>query len=201
MATAELTVGSLADAPLPLPVRPRVQLVGTALAAAASVALLGGLLGVYFARRADVINTGTPWLPRGTEIPIAQPTMMMATLLLSVVTVIWAAWALSVQDRANAYVALGLTLLFGFAYVNQATYLFSVMGLPVRSDPGVLIYSVAGMHVALMCAAMGYLALVSLRALSGQYRRLPDGPAAAALYWVTVALVFPVIWYGVFITK
>jgi heme/copper-type cytochrome/quinol oxidase subunit 3 len=201
MATAQLPVASLADAPPPLPVRPRVQLVGTALAAAASLALLAGLLGVYFARRADVLNTGEPWLPRGTSIPIAQPTMMLATLGLSIITVIWAAWALSVQDRSNSFVALGLTMLFGLAYVNQATYLFSVMGLPVRSDAGVLIYGVAGTHVALMCGAIGYLAVVSLRALSGQYRRLPDGPAAAALYWVAISLAYPVIWFGVFITK
>lgn len=201
MATAELTVGSLADAPLPPPVRPRVLLVGTALAAAASVAFLVGLLGIYFARRADVVNTGEPWLPSGAFLPIAQPTMMMSTLGLSIVTVIWAAWALGHGDRTNAYVALGLTMLFGFAYVNQATYLFGIMGLPVRSDPGILIYAVAGSHVVLMCVAMGYLALIALRALSGQYRRLPDGPAAAALYWIAVSLVFPVIWYGVFITK
>ncbi|MPY92278.1 MAG: hypothetical protein GEV08_04175 [Acidimicrobiia bacterium] len=201
MAVAELPVAPLHEAPPPPPMRPRVQLVGTALAAGASVMFLVGLLGVYFARRADVINTGEPWLPNGVNVPIAQPTMMMTTLGLSIITVIWAAWALTTQDRANAYVALALTLVFGLAYVNQATYLFSVMGLPVRSEAGVLIYAVAGAHVALMCVAMGYLALVSLRALSGQFRRLPDGPAAAALYWVALALVFPVIWYGIFITK
>lgn len=201
MAVAELPVTSLVDAPQPPPVRPRVQLVGTAFVAAASVSLLAALLGIYFARRADVVNTGESWLPSGAYLPIAQPTMMMATLGLSIITVVWAAWALAADDRPNAYVALGLTLLFGFAYVNQATYLFSVMNLPVRSDPGILIYSVAGAHVAMMCGAMGYLALTSLRALSGQFRRLPDGPAAAALYWVAVSLVFPVIWFGVFIAK
>lgn len=201
MAVAELPVTSLADAPPPPLVRPRVQLVGTAFVAAASLSFLAALLGVYFARRADVVNTGQSWLPSGANLPIAQPTMMMATLGLSVITVLWAAWALAKDDRPNAYVALGLTLMFGFAYVNQATYLFGVMNLPVRSDPGILIYSVAGAHVAMMCAAMGYLALVSLRALSGQFRRLPDGPAAAALYWVALSLVFPVIWFGVFIAK
>ncbi len=199
---AELMAGSsVLDAPPPPPMRPRVQLVGSALASAGALVFLLSLVGIYLARRADVINSGRDWLPQSANIPIAQPTMMMATLGLSIFTVLWAAWALTNQDRPNAYVALGLTLIFGLAYVNQATYLFSVMNVPVRSDAGLLIYAVAGTHVALVVIGLGYLAIVSFRALSGQYSRLPDGPAAAALYWIALALVFPVIWFGIFITK
>ena len=200
MAAATATV-SLATAPPAPPARPRVLLVGSALVSGASFLLFTGLLGIYLARRADVINAGGRWLPRDAKIPLTQPTMMLATLLLSAVTVMWAADALRKADKVNSYVALGVTLVFAFAYVNQGTYLLSRMGLSTKSEAGLLILTIAGAHLAMMLLAMGFLVLVTFRTLSGQYRRIPEGITAAAVFWFAAVAVWAVLWYGLFLTK
>ena len=71
--------------------------------------------------------------------------MAAVTLLMSVVTIQWAVYAIGNDDRPNAYVALGLTLLLGLAYVN-------VGRLPLQADGpggddgevGLLIFAIAG---------------------------------------------------------
>ena len=193
--------GSLATAPPAPPARPRVLLIGSALVSGATFLFFTSLLAIYLARRADVINAGGRWLPRDAKIPLTQPTMMLMTLLMSLVTVLWAADALRKEDKANAYVALGVTLVFGFAYVNQGTYLLSRMGLSTKSEAGLLILTIGGAHIALVLLAMGFLVLVTFRTLSGQYRRIPEGINAAAVFWFATVAVWAVLWYGIFVTK
>jgi heme/copper-type cytochrome/quinol oxidase subunit 3 len=52
-----------------------------------------------------------------------------------------------------------------------------------------------------MLIAVAFLALMAFRALSGQFRRIPDGINAAATYWISAALLWFVLWIAVFITK
>ncbi len=112
-------------APPAEPARPRVLLVGTALAAAATVMLFVGLIGIYVVLRAEVIATGERWLPAGVEIPLSSPNMAMVTLLMSVVTMHWALAALGNADRRNAFVALGLSILLAAAFVNSTIFLYT----------------------------------------------------------------------------
>lgn len=191
----------LATAPAAPPARPRVLLVGTAFLSASSFMLVMGLLAVYLARRADTIGKGERWLPKGAKLPLTQPTMMLFTLTLSLITVIWASNALRNDDKRNAYVALGLTLLFGFAFVNQYTYLLAVTGLPVKTESGMLILTISAVHLALTLVGMGYFILVGFRALFGQYRRVPEGISAAAVYWYSISAAYVVLWYAIFVTK
>src|SRR3954453_22754761 len=99
--------------PVPPPVesRPRVMLVGTAFASVASVMVFVGLLAVYLATRIQVIGDGGPWIPEGMVVPLTQPNMMMLTMVLSVVTVQWVVVSIKNDDRTNAYLALGVSLL------------------------------------------------------------------------------------------
>jgi heme/copper-type cytochrome/quinol oxidase subunit 3 len=190
-------------APPPEPPRPRVLLVGTAFAAMAAAMAFLALVGVYIAQRADVLATGGTWLPEGSVIPLTPVNMAALTLVMSVVTVQWAVYAIGNDDRVNANVAMGLTLLFGFAYLNSAAYLYTQMNLGIRdSIPGLLIYVLSGTHIALMIGAMIFLLLMAFRTLAGQFSsRDREGVAAAAFFWhVTVAL-YLVIWYAVYITK
>src|SRR3712207_5172768 len=122
-------VPSLADAPPPPPSRPRVVMVGAALASVAAGMLVLSMLAIYLARRADVVNSGQTWMPDNAVVPIAQPTMILFTLILSSVTLLWASYALRNDDRGNAYLALALTFVLGFAAANQATYLLGNLGL------------------------------------------------------------------------
>lgn len=199
--TATSPVPTLSEAPPPQPLRPRVAIVGTVFASAAAAMTILSLLGVYLARRADLINGGGQWIPRGANIPIPQPTMVLFTLILSSFTLLWAAHALRIEDRSNAYVALGVTLLLGFAAFNQAIYLISRLGVAVATETGLLILVISGLWLAWLLTAIIYLVLMAFRALGGQYRRIPDGIEAVAFYWITNTAVWAVLWVAIFIMK
>ncbi len=93
--------------PAPPVQRPRVLMVGTAFATGATLMVFAGLIGMYLSRRAELIGAGDSWLPKGVEIPLQQPNIMLFTLIASAVTVQWAVYAISRNDRINTYLALG----------------------------------------------------------------------------------------------
>ena len=190
--------------PTPPPVqRPRVLIVGTAFAVAGVLMALLSLLAIYLAERSAVISAGDTWLPQGVAIPLDQPNIILGSLLMSVVTVQWAVYAIARDDRVNAYLALGTTLLFGFMVVVMTAYLYSLMGLDVAANPqSVLIYAITGGHLAFLIGSMIYLGLMAFRALGGQFTsRQHDGISAAALAWHAQVAIFFVIWLAVYITK
>lgn len=185
--------------------RPRVLLIGTAFAAAGSVAVFVGLLAVYFSVRAQVLADGEAWLPSGAEIPLSPGNMSMATLAMSLVTVQWAVHAAANRDRGHAYAALGVTTLFGLAHVTQIAFLWTQWNLPLNGEgsvQAVLLFTVLGLQVAMTGAALIFIALMTLRSLGGQFTG-PDaeGLSAAALYWYVTVAVYSVIWYAVLIVK
>ncbi|MCX6510062.1 MAG: cytochrome c oxidase subunit 3 [Actinobacteria bacterium] len=154
--------------PAPAVQRPRVLVVGTAFAAAASFMVFVGLIGIYLAARADVIASGTAWLPKGVSIPLQQPNTMFITLIMSVFTMQWAVAAIAKNDRVNAYLAMGLTLMLGIATIVMTTYLWYLMELDIASGiQGVLIYTITGAHIVMLVVAMIFVALMGLRALGG----------------------------------
>jgi heme/copper-type cytochrome/quinol oxidase subunit 3 len=210
MATATATTPDklplrLEDVPPAPPRRPRVLLVGTTLASAASIALFGGLLAAYFAIRADVVAGGDRWLPDGATIPLAPGNMTMVTLVMSLITVQWAVHAGKLRDRGHAYLALALTVLLGIAHVVQIGFLWTQWELPLNGEPtvqAVLLFTVLGLHVAMVAAALIFLTLMFLRSLGGQFTgRDVEGLSAAAMYWYVTVGIFAVLWYGILIVK
>ena len=189
--------------PAPPVQRPRVLVVGSAFAAAASFMVFIGLLGIYLTARSDVISSGSVWLPEGSIIPLQQPNTIFMTLLMSVITMQWAVSAIAKNDRVNAYLALGLTLMLGIAAIVMTTYLWTLMKLDVASGlQGVLIYTITGAHIVMLVLAMLFVALMALRALGGQFTaRQHDGITAAAVYWHAMVAVFALIWISIYITK
>ncbi|MCU0312022.1 MAG: cytochrome c oxidase subunit 3 [Acidimicrobiales bacterium] len=189
--------------PAPPVQRPRVLMVGTAFTVAAATMALLALLAIYLTERSAVLAVGDTWLPDGVVIPLSQPNIMMATLLMGVISVQWAVYAIARDDRVNAYLALGLTLVFGIMVVVMTSYLYSIMGLDVAANPqSVLIYAVTGGHLVFLIATMVFLALMAIRALGGQFTsRQHDGISAAALAWHVQTAVFFVIWLAIYITK
>lgn len=197
------TAVPVADAPPPLPRRPRVLVVGTAWATGAVLMWFAGMLGIYLLQRSEVVTSGSDWLPTGVEIPLTQPNVMLFGLIMSVVTVHWAITAARDDDRRNAYLALGLTLMFGVAYVNMAIYLWSVMGLDIEATrQAVLIYAITGAHIVWAIVSMFFVGFMAFRALAGEYSsRQYDGLLAAAVMWDAMVVAFAVIWYAVHIVK
>lgn len=203
MAAATATRPVPALAPPPQPRRPRALFVGTAFAAAAVGMAFLGLIAIYISVRSEAIAGGGTWLPEGVVIPLTPPNVALATLLMSVVTMQWAIYAIGNRDRNNAYLALGLTLLLGAAFANSTAYLYSQMGLVIADSPvGVLIYAISGAHLVLTIAALLYVGVVALRALGGEYTpRDHEGLSSAALFWYATVAVYALIWYTIFITK
>ena len=197
----------LGDVPAPPPRRPRVLLIGTAFAAAASVATFAGLLGAYFSVRAQFLEGEESWLPTGAEIPLSPGNMGMVTLLMSLVTVQWAVHAGTHRDRPHAYMALGTTLIFGLAHVTLIGYLWTQWGLPLNGETGgttqaVLLFTILGLHIAMVAGALIFITLMTVRSLGGQFTgRDAEGLSAAALYWYVTVAVYSVLWYALLIVK
>jgi cytochrome c oxidase subunit 3 len=189
--------------PAPAVQRPRVLVVGTAFSAAASFMVFIGLIGIYLAARLDVISSGSAWLPKGATIPLQQPNTMFITLIMSVFTMQWAVAAIAKNDRVNAYLAMGLTLMLGIATIVMTTYLWYLMELDIASGiQGVLIYTITGAHIVMLVVAMIFVALMGLRALGGQFTaRQHDGITAAAVFWYAMVAVYALIWISIYVTK
>jgi cytochrome c oxidase subunit 3 len=185
----------------PRPVeRPRVTTIGTLLAGAGVAMFFAGLLGVYLLQREEVGRDA--WL-EGVNIPVAPPTMILATLVFSCVSMQWSLWAVARNDRLNAYVALGLTMLFGAAVYNSQYWMYQQMQLVVgETIQAVLIYAITGGFLALLTSALAYLAVVTFRALGGQYGpHQHDAVTGVTLYWYLTVAIYFVIWLAVYITK
>lgn len=197
----EVAINDAPEAPV---ARPRVLMVGTAFAVAAMVLSFATLLGIYLTERSAAIYSGTAWIPDGVVIPLNQPNVMLFALLSSSITIQWAVDAARRDDRQQAYLALGLTVVFGLGVINMAAYLYTVMGLDmsVASVTPVLIYTITGAHLVALAGAIVFTGLMAFRALGGQYTsRQYDGLSAAALFWHAQVIVYVAIWYAIYITK
>ncbi|MBI2708232.1 MAG: cytochrome c oxidase subunit 3 [Actinobacteria bacterium] len=185
------------------PTRPRITLVGTALASAGTFMAFASLIGVYLAVRSQTIARSGIWFPKGTTIPLTPANITLFTFALSIVSMQWAVHAVGRGDHQHAGMALLLTLLFGASTINATSFLWSQMGLSVRSSAaGVLVYVITGAHVAMTVAAMVYAAVMTFRTLGGDYTgRDREGIAAAALFWYVTCAVYVLVWYAIYVTK
>ncbi len=200
---ASTAVSPLVVAP-PAPARrPRVLFTGAAFAAAASALVVLSTLAVYLQLRADFLRSGATALPDDVLLPLTPGGMGMLTLAMSVVSVTWAVWALRRNDRPHAYLALGLTLLLGVAFVNSTVYLYQQLALPLTaSATGALLYIVTGSHLVMVVVGMVFVAVMAFQSLGGQLTgRDAEGMSAAALYWYVTVAVYTAIYYGIYITK
>lgn len=202
------TVAPPVPAPLalapPAPLRrPRVLLVGSALAAGASSLTILSLLAIWLGVRADLVARGQPTLPEGITIELTPGTMNMGTMIMSAVTAAWVVYSLRNDDRPHAYLALFLTLLLGVAFIVQTAYLYQLTGLVIAESPqAVLIYAATGAHVAMTVGGLLFLAVMGFHALGGQLTgRSAEAMSAATLYWWATVAVYAVLWYGIYITK
>ncbi len=178
--------------------RRRQLLFGTGYAAGACAILILTLVGLYLNLR-----TGhrAGWLTNN-PIPLTQPTMQLVTLGMSMVTVQWAVNSIGRNARTQAYLAVGISLVLGLAFINQTWFLYTQVALKVRSLEGPYFYAATGAHLAMVVAAVIFLALAGFRALGGAMSsRHPDGMSAAALFWHVTCLLYTVVWLGIYVLK
>jgi heme/copper-type cytochrome/quinol oxidase subunit 3 len=188
--------------PAPETARPRTFLVATMFASAAAFMVFAGVVVVYIRERAAARDAGAEWFPDGV-IQLGAPGFILATLLLSVVTVQWAVQAINADDRMNAYVAMGLTALFGGAVFNQLWFVIGDTGFALDGSAAeFLFFVVNGTFIAFLIGAVVFLAITFLRALIGSYGpRRAEAVAGAAFYWHTVVAMWAIAWYVIYVTK
>lgn len=203
MAASSADIEVFAGAPEAEPPRPRVLLVGSALASGAAAMVVLALVAVYARMRADVIAGGDRWLPEDVTVQLSPGNMGMVTLLMSAVTVAWAVYSLRNDDRVHAYLAFGLSILLGIAYIPTVAYGWQQLGVGIiSSTQALLIFTITGLHVAMTGVGLAFLAVMAFRALGGQLTgRAAEGASAAALYWFVTVAVYGVVWYAITITK
>lgn len=202
------TDATLVAPPAPELTRNSTLIVGTAFAAVASIMVFVGLFAVYIAVRQNneflVENGlgGSLWFPEGA-VQIAPGTMMLFTTWISAFSISWAVQAIRNDDRRNAYVAFGLTILMGAAVINQMVFAISDFALPIdRSTASYLLYVIYGSYIVFMAVAMTFVMLMAVRAIAGQFNsRNADGVQAAAIFWYATVIVYMPIWYLITITK
>lgn len=189
--------------PAAAPARPRLVLLGTAMGIAASFMAFAGLFGVYLATRADVLTSGKPWLPSGSNISLTPASMTFFTFLLSAITMQWSIQAIGNNDRQHALMALAVTILFGVCCINGVTFLLAQSGLGAAdSAAGVLIYVISGAHIAMTVAGLVFITLMTFRTVGGEYSgRDREGIVAASLFWYATIAVYAVIWYAIYVVK
>ena len=189
--------------------RSRTLLIGSALSAASILMFFAGLFGVYISIRQNneylvenQLDGGRLWFP-DLAVQIAPGTMMMFTTWISLFTMAWAVQAIRNDDRRNAYVAMGVTILMGAAVINQMVFAITDFGVPIdRSVPSLLLYTLYGAYIAFMAIAMIFVLLMGIRALAGQFDSTnADGIQAAAIIWFTAVIVYMPLWYLITITK
>jgi heme/copper-type cytochrome/quinol oxidase subunit 3 len=178
--------------------RRRELLFGTVFATAGVAMAIITLIGTYISTRDAA---GAAWLADNT-IPLTQPNMQLLTLGMSIVTMHWAVWSINRDDRYHTYMALGVTLLLGIAFVNQTTFLYRMAAVEMTQPEGPLFYGVTVSHLAMVVAGLLFILLMAFRALGGQFSsRQPDGISAAAVYWYVACGLYAVIWFAVYVQK
>jgi heme/copper-type cytochrome/quinol oxidase subunit 3 len=194
---------TLSGLPAAPPPRPRVLLVGTALASTATAAAIVGMVALYTELRSQYLTTESRWLPEDTVLPLTPGNVALVSLLMSAVTVAWAVYALRNEDRSHAYFALFWTLIFGVSAIVDTAYLWQQMNLGISDSPqAVLIYAITGAHTAMIGAGLLFMLVMGFRALGGQLTgRAAEGVNAAALFWYVTIAVYAVVWYAIYITK
>ena len=149
--------------------RSNLLMVGTFLAIAAATMLMGALLGDWLAARADALDAGSPWLREGVDIPNLTVAVTYLTLLMSSFTAQWAVYSANHDDRTNLYVAVGITLVLGIAFVNGLSFVFDSLGLEAgMTDVANATYAVTVTHLLLVIAAHLVFVVMGFRALTGQ---------------------------------
>jgi heme/copper-type cytochrome/quinol oxidase subunit 3 len=184
-----------------LPPRRQV-LVGTALAGAATIALIGAMLAVWVVERERALDSAeATWVPSDVTIPEVAANVMLIGMLGVIVFAQWAVYAARRGDRVHAGIGFGLVALLGLAVINAQAYVWNQIEMPIAGGgyPG-MFYAVTGTMTALLVVGVVFTAVTAFRYLGGRSSDR-EMVAAHALYWYVLAAAFSAVWYVVYVTK
>jgi heme/copper-type cytochrome/quinol oxidase subunit 3 len=178
--------------------RRHVAMVGTIFAIAAGAMLIGGLLAAYFGAREVVQDGGGTWVDATKlHLPNMALAMTYLSLFMSSFTAQWAVSAIKLDDRRQAYVAMGLTLVLATAFLNGMTFCWAQIG--AQAGDGAFadhMYAVTAVHVLLVVVAIVFFAVMAFRALGGHFSpKNAEFVAAAVAFWHFVVVAGVVVWW------
>ncbi|MCU1504143.1 MAG: putative cytochrome c oxidase subunit [Ilumatobacteraceae bacterium] len=185
----------------PAPAPRRQLFVGTAVACAGMITLIGGMLATWMRFRQATITAGNVWVPKRIQIPQVSTNVMLIAFVPLCVFAQWAVYAARRDDRPNTGLALGLTGIMGLSIINAQAYTFNRIALPASGGAyNSMFYAITGTFTALAIIGVGFTAVTAFRYLGG---RSSDREiiAAHALYWYSLSAVFAALWFVVYVTK
>ncbi len=181
---------------------PRRQLlVGTAIACAATAAMLGGMLALYLHLRDQSLAANGRWLPEGVEVPMVPANVMLCALLPIVVFAQWAVYSAKRGDRVHTGTALGLIALLAVAMINAQVNIYERMNVPaVGATFNTMFYALTGVMVVLLIVGALFSAITAFRYLGGRTAER-EIVTAHALYWYFLSFAVSMLWFVIYVTK
>lgn len=189
--------------PAPAPPPRRQVFIGTAVASAAAVMLIGGMLAVYIRIREETLESSADglWVPQGIGIPEVPVNVMLMSFFALCLFAQWAVYAARRRDRPHIGLALGLAALIGLAIVNAQAYIYNRMELPIADTAFAgMFYAVTGAMLALVIIGVAFTGVTAFRVLGGREADT-EIVAAHALYWYVLSAAFSAVWLIVYVTK
>jgi heme/copper-type cytochrome/quinol oxidase subunit 3 len=179
--------------------QPRPLVVATFLVIGAGVMLFAGLLGSYGAARSAAMARDELWLPDSVLLPNVPLAVTYLTLVMSSVTAQWSVAAIVTGARNQMYLAVGLTLVLGAAFINGLTFVWQRIGLAAGDGEfSTWVYALTVTHLVVVVAAMVLFVVLGFRALGGQFsrddRQFVD---CAAAFWHFTVVAGAAIWIAV----
>ncbi len=194
--------------PAPQPAPRRQLFVGTGLASAAGVMLIGGMIAVWSQFRADAPTRFSErrgaikdWMPADVVVPEVAANMMLIAFCVVCVMAQWAVYSAKRDDRQHAGMALGMTMLMGLAALNAQIFIWTQMGVGVRDGAfHSMFYALTGTMAFLVIAGLVYTAVAAFRYL-GRGNSDVSIVSANALYWYFITAAFTAVWFVVYVQK
>ena len=186
----------------------RQAFVGTALAGAAGVMLIGGMLATWLQFRADSPLRESEkrgmirdWMPEAVKVPEVAANIMLVGIVIVCIMAQWAVYSAKRGDRGHAGVAFGLTALFALSVVNAQMFIWVQMGVGIRDGAfHSMFYAITGTMMFLFLTGIAYTAGTAFRYLGGRTRDV-SVLSAHALYWYFLTAAFTAVWFVVYVQK
>ena len=178
------------------------SMLGFILFLASEVMFFGGLFAAYFIARADAPAWPPPLsaeqIAEGVhlELEVLLPAISTGILVLSSITMQWAVWQIQKGNQAGLLWGLFISLALGLIFL--VAQLYDYTQLHFRADDtiyGTTFYTLTGFHGAHVAGGALFIAVVTVRALGGQFTaQNHEAVEAASMYWHFV----DVVWIALF---
>lgn len=181
-------------------VRPRrILTMATLFVATSGTMLFGALIAAYLHMR----RLAHPFPPAEAKIDQYWGNLMLITMLLGVVTIEWACWALRRDERSQALAGLGITLGLGLAFLNLMSFAASRVEFDAVTHPYGLVVTAMTMLLGIVVGVGVAFVTLTLFRVSGGQRLGPDldQVRATAVYWHFSVLASVAVWYTVIVLK